>query len=384
MDEARENVAPDSGSGQAHASCSGANDLVARLARFRGSFTTRSFTEIAITLSGFFVIWLTIWLGLKAGFWPVLILTIPGAGFLVRLFMIQHDCGHGSFFRRKRTNDWTGRVLSALTLTPYDYWKRAHAVHHATSGNLDRRGIGDITTMTVDEFRMLSPMRQMGYRLYRCPFVLFGLGPAFLFLVQHRLPVGDMDNPRAWASVMATNGAAALLIAVAAILVGPTHFVAIHLPIVLIAASIGVWLFYVQHQFDGVAWARNESWRVQDYALHGSSHYQLPPILRWFTANIGMHHIHHLCAKIPFYRLPAALEDIPELGQIAKLTFRDSLSCVPLALWDERGERLISFAEFDRGYEAPGVNPRDRNHETGAGWSSRRCSDVRPTKGPNP
>ncbi len=324
-----------------------ASDLVAQLARYRGSVASRSAFEIGITLVGFSATWIAIWFGLNAGYWISLVLTVPCAGFLVRLFMIQHDCGHGSFFRRKQTNDWTGRFLSILTLTPYDFWKRSHATHHATSGNLDRRGTGDITTLTVDEYRCRSRLRRIGYRLYRNPFVLFVLGPAFLFLLQHRLPVGDMDNTRAWASVMATNGATALLIVVAAFLAGPENFLIIHLPVVLMAASAGVWLFYVQHQYEEVAWARNGSWQVHDYALNGSSYYVLPSVLRWFTANIGMHHIHHLCARIPFYRLPAALKAHPALEQVGKLTMRESLRCVPLALWDERNRSLISFAEID-------------------------------------
>lgn len=323
------------------------SDLVARLAQYRGSVAARSAYEIGTTLAGFAATWLAIWLGLNAGYWQSLALTVPCAGFLVRIFMIQHDCGHGSFFRRKRANDWTGRFLSILTLTPYDFWKRSHAAHHANSGNLDRRGIGDVTTLTVDEYRWRSWLQRLSYRLYRNPFVLFVLGPAFLFLLQHRLPLGDLRNSRAWASVMATNGATALLVVIAAILTGPKYFLIIHLPIVLMAASAGVWLFYVQHQFENVAWARNDSWHVHDYALHGSSYYVLPPVLRWFTANIGMHHIHHLCAKIPFYRLPAALESHPALERIGKLSVGDSLRCVPLALWDESDGRLISFAEFD-------------------------------------
>ena len=321
--------------------------------QYRGSNPVRSAAEIAITLFGYLATWLTIWLGLEAGYWQALILVLPGAGFLVRLFMIQHDCGHGSFFRRRRTNDWTGRFLSVLTLTPYDFWKRAHAVHHATSGNLDRRGIGDITTLTVDEYQGLPRLGRIGYRLYRNPLTLFGLGPAYLFLLQHRLPVGDFANGRAWASVMATNAATALLIISAAMLIGPQRFLMIYMPIVLIAASAGVWLFYVQHQFEGVSWARNESWQVHEYALHGSSYYALPTVLRWFTANIGMHHIHHLCARIPFYKLPAAIEEDPALKRMGKLTIRESLQCIPLTLWDERNGRLISFAEFDSRNEQP-------------------------------
>ncbi len=321
--------------------------LARELSHYRGSDTARSIFEIVLTLSVFVALWGAMWLGLSYGFWPVLLLAVPAAGFLVRLFMIQHDCGHGALFRRKRTNDWTGRFLGVLTLTPYDYWKRSHATHHATSGNLDRRGIGDITTLTVEEFRSQSASRRLGYRLYRNPFIMFGLGPSYLFLLQHRLPLGKFRDPAAWVSTMANNGAIAFAIAGMVWLVGLQDFLIIHIPIVLLAASIGVWLFYVQHQFDNTHWARNEAWHVHDYALHGSSHYQLPPILHWLTANIGLHHIHHLCAKIPFYQLPQVLRDRPELNEVGKLTIRDSLRCVSLALWDEANQQLISFAEFE-------------------------------------
>lgn len=320
--------------------------LARELSQYRGSDTTRSVFELALTFSAFAAVWAVMWLGIKHEFWPVIILAIPAAGFLVRLFMIQHDCGHGAFFRRKHSNDWTGRILGVLTLTPYDYWKRSHAAHHATSGNLDRRGIGDVTTLTTTEYRDLPTLSRWQYRLYRNPLVLFGIGPVYLFFLQHRLPVGKFNSRAAWTSTMATNSAIALATLGMIWLVGPAEFLIIHVPIVLIASSIGVWLFYVQHQFDSTSWARNNAWNVHDYALHGSSHYQLPPILRWFTANIGMHHIHHLCVKIPFYRLPQVIGDRPELGEIGKLTIRESLKCVTLALWDEANQRMISFAEF--------------------------------------
>ena len=325
-----------------------ASELVVRLSQYRSPRRMRSIAEIAVTLAGLAATWMTIWLLLDAGYGEGLALTVPAAGFLVRLFMIQHDCGHGSFFRRKLANDWTGRILSIITLTPYDFWKSAHAAHHASSGNLDRRGIGDITLLTVEEYRGLSPMRRLGYRLYRNPFVLFVLGHAFLFLLQHRVPVGNMASSRAWIGVMATNCATVLFFVVVALFAGPRELLIIHTPILLMAASTGVWLFYIQHQFEGVEWARDEPWGVHEYALHGSSHYVLPPLLRWFTANIGMHHIHHLCAKIPFYNLPAALEEDGAFKRVGRLTMRESLSCVPLALWDEQNACLISFAEFDR------------------------------------
>jgi omega-6 fatty acid desaturase (delta-12 desaturase) len=271
---------------------------------------------------------------------------VPAAGFLVRLFMIQHDCGHGSFFRHRLANDWVGRVIGVLTLTPYHFWQRTHAMHHATSGNLDRRGLGDIDTLTVREYRALPFWGRLCYRLYRHPAIMFGIGPAYLFVVRHRLPFGLMRSGwRPWLSTMATNFAIALIVATLIWLIGVKAFLLVHLPIMLLAASVGVWLFYVQHQFEQTTWADDREWNVHVAAMHGSSHYDLPAILRWFTANIGVHHVHHLCSRIPYYRLPQALRDHPELRNVNCLTLLQSFRCVRLTLWDERQHRLVSFRE---------------------------------------
>jgi omega-6 fatty acid desaturase (delta-12 desaturase) len=260
--------------------------------------------------------------------------------------MIQHDCGHGSFFRQRLANDWVGRVLGVVTLTPYDFWRQSHAAHHATSGNLDRRGVGDVDTLTVEEYRALPFWRRLGYRLYRHPVVMFGIGPTYLFVLRHRLPIGQMRAGwRPWISVMATNLGIAAIAFVLIWLIGLGAFLLVHLPIMLLAASIGVWLFYVQHQFEGTSWDNDDEWSIQNAALHGSSFYDLPAVLRWFTANIGMHHVHHLSSRIPYYRLPRALRDHPELGNMSKLTLLESFRCVRLALWDENRRRLVSFRE---------------------------------------
>jgi len=324
-----------------------ARTLTQLLAEHRDANIWRSTLEIFISVVPLVALWILMWLALDLGYGVYLVLAIPAAGFLVRLFMIQHDCGHGAFFRHRVANDWVGRVIGVLTLTPYDFWKRTHAVHHATSGNLDRRGIGDIDTLTVREYLALSRWGRFRYRLYRNPAVMFGLGPAYLFLVQHRLPVGLMQGSwQPWLSTMATNAAIAGAAAILIWLIGIGPFLLIHLPITLLAASAGVWLFYVQHQFESTFWASNDSWTVQEAALHGSSFYDLPGVLHWFTANIGVHHVHHLCSRIPFYRLPQALQANPELANIGRLTLWQSLSCVRLALWDEAGQRLISFHDL--------------------------------------
>jgi omega-6 fatty acid desaturase (delta-12 desaturase) len=243
--------------------------------------------------------------------------------------------------------DWVGRAIGVITLTPYDHWRESHAIHHATAGNLDHRGIGDIDTLTVREYLDLSRWRRLRYRLYRHPLVMFGIGPAYLFLLKNRLPIGGRHAGwQAWLSTAATNAAIALLCAGAMWTVGVGPFIFVHLPIMLLAASIGVWLFYVQHQFEDTLWAKDEAWTVHDAALHGSSHYDLPPVLRWLTANIGIHHVHHLCSRIPFYRLPRVLLDHPDLQKGSKLRFLQSLRCVRLSLWHETQLRLISFREL--------------------------------------
>jgi acyl-lipid omega-6 desaturase (Delta-12 desaturase) len=325
----------------------GARDWAQVLARYREPDLARSTFELLLTATCFAVLWFLSWAALGLGYWASLLVAVPAAGFLVRLFMIQHDCGHGSFFHRRAANDWVGRAIGAVTLTPYDVWRSSHAVHHASSGNLDHRGIGDITTLTVEEYLALSRWRRFGYRLYRNPIVMFVVGPAYLFILQHRLPIGaPRGGWQAWASTMATNAAIALIIVALMWLVGVQPFLLVHLPIALLASSIGVWLFYVQHQFEDTFWAENTGWSVHEAALHGSSHYDLPGVLRWFTANIGVHHVHHLCSRIPYYRLPQVLRNHPELKGIGRLTLLQSFSCVRLVLWDESRRRLISFREL--------------------------------------
>jgi omega-6 fatty acid desaturase (delta-12 desaturase) len=285
------------------------------------------------------------------GWWACLPLTLPAAGLLVRLFVIQHDCGHGSFFRRRAANDWIGRLIGVLTLTPYHYWRRTHALHHATSGNLDRRGIGDVTLLTVAEYRALPRWRRIVYWLSRNQLVLLTLGPAYLFLLKHRLPVGLMrDGKRVWISAISTNLAIAGLVVGAGALVGIRDFVLVQLPITLLAGSAGVWLFYVQHQFEGTYWARQAEWNFHAGALLGATHYDLPGVLRWFSGNIGIHHIHHMSSRIPSYRLQEALAGHPELRDVGRLTLRQSLACFRLALWDEESRSLVTFRDL----RAPG------------------------------
>jgi len=308
----------------------------------------RSITQLLVTGSALALLWLGMWVSLGHGYWITLLLAVPAAGFLVRLFIIQHDCGHGSLFRSRLANDLTGRILGVFTLTPYDYWRRTHAAHHATSGNLDRRGVGDISTLTVREYLVLSRWRRLAYRLYRHPLVLFGIGPIYLFILKHRLPLDMPLRSGVWRNLFATNVGIVALIAILAILVGPLALLKLHLPIVLLAASAGIWLFHVQHQFEDTYWQRDPTWSFHQAALQGSSYYRLPPLLQWFTASIGLHHIHHLCSRIPNYRLQECLDENPELHQVRRLTLLQSLRCARLSLWSEEAGRMIRFRDLGR------------------------------------
>lgn len=314
------------------------------LSRYRDPDPLRSTFEIAVTAVPFLAVWALAAVAVMHGHWWGLLLTIPAAGLLVRLFILQHDCGHGTLFARRQINDWIGRVIGVFTLTPYDYWRRTHAAHHATAGNLDKRGIGDITTLTVREYEALRWPGRLRYRLYRHPLVMFGLGPAWLFVGQYRLPFGYMRaGAQPWVSTIATNIGIALPVAAMIWLIGLGPFLAVQVPTTIMAATAGVWLFYVQHQFEETHWAEGDAWNFQHAALHGSSHYDLPWPLRWFTGNIGIHHVHHMAARIPFYRLPEVLRDHPELRDVGRITFFQSLKCVKLVLWDENARRLVSF-----------------------------------------
>jgi len=321
-------------------------DWVQVLARYREPVLRRSIFEVAVSLLPFLALWGLAWASISFSPWLALAISVVNAGFLLRLFLIQHDCGHGAFFANRQVSDWVGRILGVFTLTPYEVWRRAHSIHHSTAGNLDKRGVGDITTLTVAEYQALSPLGKLQYRAYRHPLVMFGLGPTYIFVLQNRLPVGFMRAGRKyWLSAMGTN------LSIAALLAGVVYFggwapvLLVFLPTAIIAATIGIWLFYVQHQFEDTVWDRDGDWQLHDAALHGSTHYDLPGVLRWFSANIGIHHVHHLYSRIPYYRLTEVLRDHPALAEIQRLTFRESLGCVKLNLWDEAAKRMVSFRD---------------------------------------
>lgn len=330
-----------------------ARQWVLKLAHYREPSTWRSILELHVTLGPFLLLWALAWMALEISPWLSLAIAVLNGGFLVRIFIIQHDCGHASYLRNRTVADWLGRALGVLTLTPYDVWKRTHAIHHSTHGNLDRRGIGDVMTLTVAEYRARGRWGRLLYRLYRNPVVLFVLGPSYIFMVQNRLPVGLMSSGwRYWVSAMGTNAFIAILVGLILWMGGLMPLLLIYIPTSVIGATIGVWLFYVQHQFEGTHWKSEKEWQIHDAALEGSSYYKLPAPLQWLTGNIGVHHVHHLYSRIPFYRLTEVLRDHAGLAQAQRLTIRESLSCVKLKLWDEASERLMSFREARRIYGA--------------------------------
>ena len=275
-------------------------------------------------------------------YWVTLALAVVAAAFLVRIFIFFHDCCHGSFFSSSRANTALGYITGIATFTPFHSWRRSHARHHATSGNLDRRGVGDIWTMTVEEYQAAPRRTRVAYRLYRNPLFMFGFGPAVSFLIAQRFFTKEAKR-RERVSVLITNLAILAIVVLASLTIGFWTYVLIQLPVILVAGAAGIWLFYVQHQYEGVYWARGESWSLAKAALEGSSYYRLPKVLQWFTGNIGLHHIHHLRPRIPNYRLQECYDQVPAMQAVQPLTIGKSLKSLRMNLWDEEQQELVSF-----------------------------------------
>jgi omega-6 fatty acid desaturase (delta-12 desaturase) len=309
----------------------------------------KSVGQLLTSAVPFLLLWYATYRSLEVSYWLTLALAVPTAAFLMRLFMIQHDCGHGSFFRSKRAADFVGFWIGVLTLTPYQYWRRTHAYHHAHSGDLDFRTFGEIATLTVDEYRNLDWLGKLHYRVYRHPLVLFGPGAAFHFLIKHRYPWDIPKNwKQAWSSVWKTNLALVAVAAVLMALIGWKAFLLVQLPITLFACALGVWLFYVQHQFEDTYWHDHENWDFFDAGLQGSSYLVLPKPLQWLTASIGIHHIHHIAAKIPNYKLQQCLDENPAFQKVTRITLKETFGCIRLTLWDSENNKLIRFKDLRR------------------------------------
>jgi acyl-lipid omega-6 desaturase (Delta-12 desaturase) len=320
------------------------NDWKSLVAQYQSSHTWKSIWQLINSFIPFFAIWYVMYLSLDKGYWLTLLLAIPAAGFQVRIFIIQHDCGHGSFFKSNKANSWTGLFCSFITWTPYFYWRRGHGIHHAHSGNLEFRGIGDVYTMTVNEYLQRTTWGKIKYRLYRHPLFLFFFVPAIIFVLWYRFPTSKNKTlKKVQSNVYWTDLMIIILVGVLIWLIGIKAYLLVQLPIIFLATSAGNWLFYVQHQFENTYWSDKNNWDFSLAAMHGSSYYKLPKVIQWFTGNIGFHHIHHLSPLIPNYMLEKCYKNNPVFQKAVTLNLRSSIKSIFLSLWDEGQKKLIGF-----------------------------------------
>lgn len=320
---------------------------VSKLSSYAKPETGKSLFQLVNTGIPFGLMWYAMYRSLGHSYWLTLLLSIPTAGFLVRLFIIQHDAGHGSVSGSKKINDFVGFCIGVLTLTPYQYWQKTHAIHHATSGNLDKRGYGDIDTLTVKEYLGLSPLQKFKYRAYRHPLTMFVVGPFFQFAIKHRYPYNvPFTWKREWRSVHYTNLALLAVSLLAWRTIGFQNFLKVQIPVTFLSCTIGAWLFYIQHQYEDTYWERDKNWDYFDASIKGSSFYVLPKVFQWFTGNIGLHHIHHYNSRIPNYRLQECYDENAEFQKVTRLTLASSLKCIFLTLWDEDRKKLVGFRDL--------------------------------------
>ena len=317
---------------------------------FRDANDKSAIFQLATTAVPFFAILIAMFFTAHYSTVLTLLLSIPAGALIIRFFALQHDCGHGSLFSSRRVNETVGRLISVLTFTPYDHWRRSHALHHQLSGNLDKRGFGDIETMTVDEYTSKTFWGRMRYRMYRHPLVVLVIGPPLFFLVLQRLAMGsNMPMRDSLRGILGHDLVLFLVYGAITYFAGWQIALTVLLPIYLVATWIGGWLFFVQHQFEEAHWEGADEWDMKIAALKGSSYLVMPKFMNWFSCNIGIHHIHHLCSKIPNYRLRECLDGNVELQTVSpKLSLWEGIKCARLALWDETSRRLISFREFSR------------------------------------
>ena len=318
------------------------------LARYAQPSMRRSIGCLLTSVVPYAALLVAMYYALSVSLALTLAIGVLAAGFLLRTYIVFHDCAHGSFLPSKRANIWLGSVLGVLVFAPFANWRHNHAMHHATAADLDRRGKGDVPTLTITEYHARAWRGRLGYRLFRNPIVMFGLGPLFAMILGPRI-VPRGARPRIRRGVHATNAALAITVGGACALIGWRDFLLIQGPAALIAGSAGIWLFYVQHQFEDTFWERNVEWTYADAALRGSSYLKLTPVLQFFTGNIGLHHVHHLSARIPNYNLQRAHDETAGFGAVPTLTLWDGLRAVRLKLWDERQHRLVTFRQARAG-----------------------------------
>ncbi len=321
-------------------------ELLKRIKTFCQPNNKKAILELSLTFGILITATGGMMYGLSHGIWAALLLA-PFAGFMVtRLFTIQHDCGHGAYFTSRRVNNIVGTILGMFTLAPYHYWKKTHTVHHAFSGNLDRRGVGDLDTLTVKEYHALPPLRKAWYRVYRHPFFVLVIAPFMLFGVKFRLP---LDNPfhtvKIWAGIMVTNLGIAAIFAAIVYFCGWQALLGVYLPVIWLGSALGVAGFYIQHQYEDTYWHRDKEWTYFDAGMQGSSYFEFPALINWAVNNINLHHIHHLNGNVPSYRLRECLGQIAELRDVPKRTLKDVAGCFLLGLWDDDAKKMVRFSQ---------------------------------------
>ncbi len=331
--------------------------------RFQEPSNLRAGWQLTNTLVPYVLCWVAMSYTLTKSYWISLPIAVLAAGFLVRLFVIFHDCGHGSFFKSRKANDVTGFITGVLTFTPYFHWRWEHAIHHRTAGHLDRRGVGDIWTMTVREYLEASRWRRFAYRLARNPFILFVLAPIYVFLVHQRFAAAAAKG-KEWRSVHWTTLAMLGVAAALSLALGIKQYLLIQLTVTTLSGAAGIWLFYVQHQFEEAYWERGENWNFNEAALKGSSFYKLPSVLQWFSGSIGLHHIHHISPIIPNYNLQRCHDADAAFRAVRPMTLLSSLKSLPTHLWDEQGKKLVGFRHLRQLREQYG-RARSRGQQEG-------------------
>lgn len=305
----------------------------------------KSIWQICNSVIPYFLLLFLMYKSLEYPYWVTLVLSVITSGFLIRMFIIFHDCGHGSFFKSKKVNIIVGKILGILAFTPYAKWHNQHSTHHATTGNLDKRGIGDVWTMTVEEYAASTPGRRQFYRIFRNPFFLFLIGPIFMVFVFNRFTRKELTPPEK-KNMYFTNMMLIVIAVLASLVIGIKAYLLIQVPIILFSHCIGLWLFYVQHQFDGTTWEKNEGWDYETAAIKGSSFLKLNPVLQWFTGNIGFHHVHHLSSRIPNYNLAKCHYENEIFADVKPITFKATFHTLWLSLWDEANQKLVGFKDI--------------------------------------